>query len=125
MIAYMTSELYWKDSLASLIEFMDTQERLPSLHILGENRLANWMVTQEMVYLNQTRSKDNEARRDAWEKMIVKYPGLFKNQDEIWEENLGRIRVFMSSVIIPNRLSACAVERRLGAWLREQRRNTV
>lgn len=125
---FMTDDQKWNDRYEALVMFLHTNERRPSTYSrdLAEMTLARWVTIQQQHYRTNTHPMRSQARRAAWENVMERYPQFFRTDDQIWADNLNRVRVFIDrNDRIPSRASTDVDESRLGAWLHMQRRNIV
>jgi len=92
---FKTDDELWKDKLNTLDLFMIQNKKRPFATKEDEQilALAQWLNKQNIAYSN---NDFNVFRIKEWNIFLEKHESLLKTKDEIWNENLKRIKNFIN-----------------------------
>jgi len=112
----------WDIHFKELQYFLDKEKRKP-YNKEPEKILYTWFVNQVSNYKTKKDSfKDNIKRCNQWEEFLDKYKEYCKTLDEVWYENLKKIKTFLNKE--KRRPSQHKqLEKPLGSWLIGQIKN--
>jgi hypothetical protein len=122
----ITNYEIWSNNLSKLIIFIDTNGKKPSVCSIVEEEqtLANWVYQNNKNYKNIEYGMKNKLQYDMWTEFIKKYNEYFPADDEIWNNNLSKLIIFIDTN--NKKPSVCSIveeEQVLGRWLISQKRN--
>jgi hypothetical protein len=116
----------WNENIDKVITFINEYKNLPSKHSKNaeEKRLGLWISKQQQNYKNRTDGMKNKERYNTWTQFLEDNKQYFKDNNEIWNENLDKVNVFINEhKKLPSKHSKNAEEKRLGYWLSDQQTN--
>jgi superfamily II DNA or RNA helicase len=87
----------WNERLEEVKTFMDTHKRRPSQHKEYEHKLGYWISHQIKNYKEKTSKFKIPATCKKWEVFVEEYKEYFKTTDEIWNENLQKVKLFIDT----------------------------
>ena len=117
----------WYDNLKQIKQFIDEYNKKPSQHSKNkeETVLGCWISTQQKNYNNATYIMKVEYRQN-WEEFIndLKYKQYFMSKDEIWYNNLNKVKGFIdNNNKRPSKNAKNKEERILGLWIKTKQKN--
>ena len=118
---FKTLDENWDDTLNELKIFLDKEKRKPNKRKEKEKILDNWLSRQKKNYKNNN-FKDNPKRCKQWEEFLEKYKEYSSSIDEIWNDNLNELKLFLDKEKrIPNIINES--EKYLNKWISHQLQN--
>jgi superfamily II DNA or RNA helicase len=115
----------WEENFEKLKEFIDEHKRRPIKERLTEKQLGQWLSNQIKNYKNKIQSMKKADRYQKWSEFLEEYKEYFKDFDEIWNETLKKLKLFMDE----NKRRPYEkqfenqFEKQLGKWLSHQIKN--
>ena len=111
----------WDEQFEELQTFLEKEKRRPNR--ITESLLNRWLEVQIQNYKTKIKSfKENPERCKQWEDFIEKNNEYIKTLDELWDDNLEELKLFMNKEKrIPNIKNES--EKYLGKWLSHQLSN--
>jgi len=111
----------WEEKLQMVEEYIKENGKLPSTKNENIMQLGQWLSRQKNSYKNKIYVMKNEKIRKQWEEFVSKYILLFRNNEEIWSDNLNDVEQY---IIEYNKLpSQSDKTSKLGKWISHQQQN--
>ena len=122
---FKTDVEIWYDSLNKLKQCIDNNNKLPVSTDINNATLSNWLSMQKQKYKNKRLlMKTNKDIYNSWTEFIndPKYIDYFKTNEELWFENLNKLKEFIT---INNKRPQSSKnieiqEKTIGQWLATQ-----
>ena len=95
---FKSNEEIWIEKLNDVKKYIDTNLKLPSCNGNDEiiKSMGTWITTQKSNYYdNKNIMKNNQEIKVRWGEFIEEYSGYFKNINEIWYENLEKLKEYI------------------------------
>jgi superfamily II DNA or RNA helicase len=95
---FKSNEEIWIEKLNDVKKYIDTNLKLPSVN--GNDKkiksMGTWISTQKSSYYdNKYIMKNNQDIKIKWEEFMNEYGEYFKNINEIWYENLEKLKEYI------------------------------
>ena len=122
---FLSNENEWKQNLESLKQFIDKNDKTPSLTSKDEKKLGRWLSNQKKNFKNQTQIMKNEEIYNIWEQFITseKYKKYFLSNENEWKQNQKSLKDFIDkNGKTPSSTSKDKDEKSLGGWLSNQKK---
>jgi hypothetical protein len=116
-------------SLQQVKSFMDENNKRPSRYSINddEKRIGIWCGNNQQNYKSQKYGMKDESRRQIWKDFIEddKYKQYFIDTEDRWNiTSLQQLKSFIDeNNKRPSSTSKNADEKRLGSWIRDQKKN--
>ena len=121
----LTDDEIWYGNLEKLKKFIDENKKTPSQKSPDKDikQLGMWLGTQKKNYKNQIHSmKINDTRRNVFEIFQDEYKEYILTDDEIWYENLEKLKKFIdNNKKTPSNSSNDKDEKQPARWLNQQK----
>jgi len=105
-----SDEVVWYEKLTTVKEFINIHKRKPLTTAENEEEkvLAHWISGNFQTYKTKTKGFKDPLRCKKWEEFIEEYKEYFKTNEEIWDDNLLKLKTFISiHKKIPSRSIEC------------------
>jgi len=126
-ILFRSNEEKWLDNLRELEKYIQIHKKLPSHTNKDENisLLAKWTTNQKRNYIDINQiMMTNEDIRKLWEEFVNKYQEVFKSNEDIWKDNLNKLKKYINiHNILPTSCNEDENIKQLGLWVRNQSKN--
>jgi SAM-dependent methyltransferase len=123
----LTDDEIWYGNLEKLKKFIDENKKTPSQKSPDKDikQLGMWLGTQKKNYKNQIHSmKINDTRRNVFEIFQDEYKEYILTDDEIWYENLEKLKKFIdNNKKTPSNSSNDKNKKQPARWLNQQKLN--
>jgi superfamily II DNA or RNA helicase len=120
----LTNEEKWNDRFDEVKQFIDTFNKLPIHKRNEKDSLGLWVTTQNKNYKIKKQIMSNPIFYELWHNLINDNQELFLSKDEIWLNDLTKVKEFIKETKHrPNKNSSNIEEKRLGNWLQHQCQN--
>ena len=120
----LTNEEKWYDRLGELQNYIDEFKKLPVHKRNEKDSLGLWVSTQNKNYKIKKQIMSNPVFYEIWHNMINDNQDLFLTKEEIWLNDLTKLKTFIKEMKHrPNKNSSNIEEKRLGNWLQHQCQN--
>jgi hypothetical protein len=118
----MSNEEIWNDTLEKVKMYIETNDKLPLLTDKNKDikQFASWISNQKTKYSKQKDIMKQENIRNKWEDFISTYSHLFMSNDEIWNNTLEKLRLYIET---NNKLPSEKDIKQLGKWISHQKEN--
>jgi superfamily II DNA or RNA helicase len=125
---FMSNEDKWKQTLAKVKEFMDENHRRPIQKSKNpdEKVLGRWISGQLKNYTKKQHIMKDPEIYNIWTEFINddKYKEYFMSNEELWKQNLDKVKVFMDeNGKKPNQRAKNPEEKVLCRWICTQIKN--
>jgi hypothetical protein len=123
---FVSNEELWNGKFFKLKSFIDTNKKTPKSESKNsdEKGLGQWISHQKDNYQKKTYIMKDETIYNTWTKFIAEYKEYFLSNEEIWNNNLIKLKSFIdTNKKIPNCHSKNSEEKRLGLWVINQKQN--
>jgi ribosomal RNA-processing protein 8 len=122
---FKTHEEKWYDLLNELNDYINIRKKLPTSNIktdIKTYRLGCWTNTQKQNYIKRIEIMKDEKIRKSWKDFTDKYREHFKTFEELWYENLDKLKVY---IIQNNEIPKQSGKDKtiLGSWYSNQKTN--
>ncbi len=116
----------WYENLNQVEEYIKTNKKLPSAH--NKNKeikvLGHWLSDQKTNYKKEICIMKEVEIRKAWEEFTEIYSEYFKDNNEIWYENLNQVEEYIkTNKKLPSTHDKNKEIKSLGMWLSTQKTN--
>ena len=83
----------WNNTLEKIKLYIKKYHRKPSTHNKDNDikHLAYWIDTQKRNY----KTMKNENIKNKWQQFLVEYKKYFLNHDELWDNNLKQVKLYI------------------------------
>lgn len=120
----LTNEEKWHDRLEELKQYINKFNKLPTHKRNEKDSLGLWVSTQNKNYKIKKQIMSNPIFYELWYNLINENEELFFSKEEIWLNNLTKLKTFIKDMKYrPNKNSSNTEEKRLGNWLQHQQQN--
>ena len=122
----MSNEEIWNDTLEKVKMYIETNDKLPSLTDKNKDikQLGKWISHQKENYSKKECIMKQENIRIKWEDFMNTYPHLFMSNDEIWNDTLEKVKLYIET---NNKLSSEKNKnkdiKQIGWWISTQKKN--
>ena len=118
----MSNEEIWNDTLEKVKLYIETNNKLPLLTDKNKDikQFASWISNQKTKYSKQKDIMKQENIRIKWEDFISTYSHLFMSNDEIWNNTLEKLRLYIET---NDKLPSEKDIKQLGKWISHQKEN--
>lgn len=116
----------WDDMMEQLLKFIEHHGKLPLTQSNHEDEkvLGQWTFRQKTHYRDETEIMKEDHCRTEWEKLTTKYPELFKNKSEVWDDMMTKVKTFVTEKgRLPSSQSKLKDEKVMGKWVDHQKQN--
>jgi ribosomal protein S18 len=123
---FKSNDELWYETFELVKSFIDENKKLPSCEATGssEKSLGGWLANNRNAYKNKLHAMKEPAKYDIWTSFLDEYREHFKNQDEIWYEQLAELKCYITEhKKRPSEVSKNDNEASLGRWLAGQLRS--
>ena len=125
---FMSNKEVWYNNLEKVKQFMNENKTRPNKRSKNkeEKKLGSWIITQKKNYQKKTQIMKETELYDVWTEFIndEKYKEYFMSNEEIWYENLEKVKQFMDdNNKRPNKDSKNKEEKFMGTWIGNQNIN--
>ena len=111
----------WYDNLKRLESFIQQNQKLPNCN---NSKLGCWCLRQKQLYKENKGIMIDFNIKHKWEEIIKKYYGLFKSNDEKWQDTLEKVEEYLrKNDKIPCRNDKNKDIKQLGNWVKTQKKN--
>ncbi len=87
----------WNKNLNKIKEYIQINNKLPSIKINDQKYLAHWVHDQRHHYLNNIDIMRLPEIRDIWNNFITEYNHLFQDTNTIWNNHLLKLENFINN----------------------------
>ena len=125
---FMSNEEEWKNILKKVEEYIDVNNKKPSVHDDDENikKLSNWLYVQNQNYRKCKEIMKDENIRQIWHTFITsdKYSTYFMSNEEIWTNNYNELQKYIDlNDKLPSKNNNDDNIKKIGKWLQHQQEN--
>ena len=125
---FKSNEEIWIEKLKDVEKYIDTNEKLPSCNDNDNEKIksmGSWISTQKSNYYdNKNIMKNNPDIKGLWEEFADKYNEYFKSNEEIWYENLEKLKQYIDKNKNKPRVNSNNDEiQKLALWMRNQQKS--
>ncbi len=123
---FMSNDEMWNDTLEKLRLYIETNNKLPSAKDKNKDikQLGMWISTQKTKYNNKEYIMKEENIRNIWEDFINTYSHLFMSNDEIWNDTLEKVKMYIeTNNKLPSSTDKNKDIKQLGTWISTQKKN--
>ena len=116
----------WDHNFDELKEFINKNNKKPTSDSKQKNEktLGQWLQAQMNHYKNKDSGMKNEERYDLWTNFLENYKELFISDDEIWNDNLKKLKEFINiNKKLPRQKSDNEDEKKIRTWYTSQQKN--
>jgi hypothetical protein len=120
----MSNDEMWNDTLEKLRLYIETNNKLPSAKDKNKDikQLGMWISTQKTKYNNKEYIMKEENIRNIWEDFINTYSHLFMSNDEIWNDTLEKVKMYIeTNNKLPSQHNKNKDIKQLGRWISTQK----
>ncbi len=106
--------------------YIETNNKLPSSHDKNKDikQLASWISNQKTHYSKKEYIMKEENIRNKWEDFINTYAHLFMSNDEIWNDTLEKVKMYIeTNNKLPSQYDKNKDIKQLGNWILTQKKN--
>jgi superfamily II DNA or RNA helicase/cell shape-determining protein MreC len=121
---FMSNDEIWNDTLEKVKMYIETNNKLPSQHNKNKDikQLGMWISTQKTKYNNKEYIMKEENIRNIWEDFINTYSHLFMSNDEIWNDTLEKVKMYIeTNNKLPSQHNKNKDIKQLGRWISTQK----
>jgi cell shape-determining protein MreC len=104
--------------------YIETNNKLPSSHDKNKDikQLGMWISTQKTTYSKQEYIMKEESIRNKWEDFINTFSHLFMSNEEIWNDTLEKLRLYIeTNNKLPSLTDKNKEIKQLGNWISTQK----
>jgi superfamily II DNA/RNA helicase len=114
----------WYENLNKLEQYILENNMTPKKRDKEIKHLGQWLDDQKKNYKKEIKIMKEVEIRKSWEDFIAKYSEHFKDNNEIWYENLNKVEQY----ILENNKTPSSTDKnnqikQLGSWLSHQNKN--
>lgn len=121
---FINVEDKWYINLYALKEYIKNNNRFPSSETGNAKKLGAWVLNQKTNYKKNIKSMNNPDIKREWELFINEYDNYFKNDEEIWYDNLSKVKLYINqNQKKPTETNKSKEISKLGVWISVQHRN--
>jgi cell shape-determining protein MreC len=123
---FMSNDEMWNDTLEKLRLYIETNNKLPSAKDKNKDikQLGIWISTQKTNYNKKECIMKEESIRNIWEDFINTYSHLFMSNDEMWNDTLEKLRLYIEiNYKLPSQHNKNKDIKQLGKWISHQKTN--
>jgi len=91
---FKTEDEIWNENLQKVKEFINIHKRRPTEK--NEPLLRSWLTNNLCCYKKRERNFKDLVYCKKWEEFIEEYKEYFKTDDEVWHENLQKVKEFIN-----------------------------
>ena len=116
----------WYVYLNKLEQYIKDEHKIPNKRSKNneEKKLGAWLGTNKGNYKNEIYRLQYPERINIWSNFITKYAKLFKDSEEVWSKHFNKLEQFIKdNNKTPSYSSKNNEEKKLGAWLTDQKSN--
>lgn len=116
----------WNETFEKVKLFVNTHDKLPSPseNHKDNNKLCGWVTCQMARYKKRQRIMKVQMIYDKWSKFVCDNDKFFKNNIEVWNETLEKIKTFFNTCCkYPSKNSKDEEIKKLYGWLETQKTN--
>lgn len=116
----------WEEKLEMVEEYIKENGKLPTIYnkVQKYKQLGSWIHDQKHHYANHTKCMKKLNTRLLWDKFVKKYPKLFRTKNDIWEDKLNEIKVYIQdNNKLPSTSDKDDTIMKLGLWISRQKQN--
>jgi predicted small secreted protein len=123
---FMSNEEIWNNTLEKLRLYIETNDELPSKRDKNKDikQLGSWISNQKTNYSKKEYIMKEENIRNKWEDFMNTYSHLFMSNDEIWNNTLEKLRLYIeTNNKLPSQQDKNKDIKQLGSWISNQKTN--
>jgi superfamily II DNA or RNA helicase/cell shape-determining protein MreC len=123
---FMSNDEMWNDTLEKVKMYIETNNKLPSVKDKNKDikQLGSWISTQKANYSKKEQIMKHENIRNKWEDFINTYAHLFMSNDEMWNDTLEKLRLYIeTNNKLPSKRDKNKDIKQLGMWISNQKTN--
>ena len=117
----------WEEKLKLVKSYIETNNKLPSVKDKNKKdikQLKLWISTQKKNYSKQQYIMKEENIRNKWEDFINTYPHLFMSNDEMWNDTLEKVKMYIeTNDKLPSSTDKNKEIKQFGCWISNQKKN--
>jgi superfamily II DNA or RNA helicase/cell shape-determining protein MreC len=121
---FMSNDEMWNDTLEKLRLYIETNDKLPSAKDKNKEikQLGCWILTQKATYSKKEQIMKEESIRNKWEDFINTFSHLFMSNEEIWNDTLEKLRLYIeTNNKLPSLTDKNKEIKQLGNWISTQK----
>ena len=117
---FMSNYEKWNDTLEKVKMYIETNDKLPQHQDI--NPLGNWISNQKINYSKKEYIMKEENIRNKWEDFINTYSHLLMSNDEIWNNTLEKLRLYIeTNNKLPSQQDKNKDIKQIGKWISHQK----
>jgi len=123
---FKSNEEHWNNNLQQLKKYIDNNNKRPSQEDKNKEikQLANWVNCQQQNYNKKEHIMINIEIYNKWTEFIDKYKEYFKSNEEIWLNNLQKLKKYIdNNNKKPSSSHKNTDIKSLGLWIGTQQKN--
>ena len=116
----------WKTNLTKAQNYIDEYNKRPSTNDKSKNvrQISEWISSQLTNYKKNENIMKDETIKHQWEQFTVKYKDHFMSSDELWKNNLEKVKKYINdNECRPSHHSKDENTKHLGSWISTQVKN--
>jgi len=121
---FLSNEELWYEKLENVKEYIKKNNKRPSEDDKDKEikQLGNWVSSQIHNYKQSKCIMENVDIRKSWEEFITEYNDYFLSNEEIWYQNLEKVKKFIDE---NKKLPWTRHINKLGNWISMQKQNYI
>lgn len=123
---FISNEQNWKDILYQVYQYIDENNKRPSLSDVNENirKLCIWINHQQKNYPKKEQIMKNLEICQLWEQFITKYEKYFLSNEQYWKITLQEVSKYIDeNDKRPSNSDKDKKLKKLAAWINTQQSN--
>jgi cell shape-determining protein MreC len=123
---FISNEEIWNNTLEKVKSYIETNDKLPSKQDKDKDikQLGIWILHQKATYSKKERIMKKENIRIKWEDFISTYSHLFMSNEEIWNDTLEKVKLYIeTNNKLPSLTDKNKDIKQLGIWISTQKKN--
>jgi len=123
---FISNEQNWKDILYQVYQYIDENNKRPSLSDVNENirKLGIWINHQQNNYSRKKGNMKNLEICQLWEQFITKYEKYFLSNEQYWKITLQEVSKYIDeNDKRPSNSDKDKKLKKLAAWINTQQHN--
>jgi len=123
---FISNDDMWNDTLEKVKSYTETNDKLPSSTDKNKDikQLGTWISNQKINYNKKEQIMKEESIRNIWEDFINTYSHLFMSNDEIWNDTLEKVKMYIeTNNKLPSKHNKNKDIKQLGRWISTQKKN--
>ena len=116
----------WEEKLKLVKSYIETNDKLPSTKDKNKDikQLGSWISNQKTTYSKKEQIMKQQNIRNKWEDFINTYAHLFMSNDEMWNDTLKKVKLYIkTNNKLPSSTDKNKEIKQLGNWISTQKAN--